>query len=91
MTGRITMHCHVSGRVQGVWFRGGAREQARALGIDGYARNLPDGRVDVLARGTPEAVAALLDWLRQGPPNAEVAELQHEQVDVIPDKGFRIL
>lgn len=91
MSERITIHCHVSGRVQGVWFRAAAREQARELGIDGYARNLQDGRVEVLARGTPDSVAALRRWLRRGPPGAEVTDLQCRESADEPDGGFRIL
>lgn len=91
MSTTMTIQCHVGGRVQGVWFRAGTREQARALGIDGYARNLPDGRVEVLARGTPEALEELRQWLRKGSPGAEVTELQCEKTDEIPESGFRTL
>lgn len=62
----------VSGRVQGVWFRGSCAEQARALGVHGWARNLPDGRVEVVAEGPPEAVATLERWCHRGPPAARV-------------------
>ena len=62
----------VSGRVQGVWFRAATREQALRLGVSGYAKNLPDGRVEVLATGSDDAVAALESWLWQGPPLAKV-------------------
>ena len=50
--------CWVSGRVQGVYFRGATQRRAEELGVTGYARNLPDGRVEVLACGAAEAVAA---------------------------------
>ena len=60
----------VSGRVQGVWFRASTREQALALGLRGFARNLPDGRVEVLAAGDDAALDRLAAWLRQGPPLA---------------------
>ena len=62
----------VSGRVQGVFFRASTREQARQLGLRGHARNLPDGRVEVLAVGEADAVDALARWLRHGPPRARV-------------------
>jgi len=73
--------CRVSGRVQGVWFRAATQEQARQLGVSGYARNLSDGRVEVLARGEPPAVQTLIDWLHQGPRNARVSRVD---VEVLP-------
>lgn len=70
--------CRVSGRVQGVWFRAATQQQARRLGVTGYARNLSDGRVEVLACGKPEAVGALVDWLHQGPRDARVTRVDVE-------------
>ena len=72
----------VGGRVQGVFFRAGTREQAQRLGLRGYARNRADGRVDVLAVGDAAAIDALAAWLRQGPPQARVDEL--ERLDANP-------
>lgn len=66
----------VGGKVQGVWFRASARDQALALGLRGHARNLADGRVEVLAVGTEAAIDELIAWLRQGPPLARVDELE---------------
>jgi acylphosphatase len=66
----------VAGRVQGVCFRAGAREEALRLGLRGYARNLADGRVEVLAAGDEAALDALARWLRQGPPLARVEALE---------------
>jgi len=66
----------VSGRVQGVFFRASTRERAQQLGCRGYARNLGDGRVEVLAVGEPAAVDALVAWLWHGPPAAHVADVQ---------------
>ncbi len=62
----------VSGQVQGVSYRASTRAQAQRLGLDGSAVNLADGRVEVVASGTLEAIDALEQWLRQGPPAAEV-------------------
>ena len=82
----------VNGKVQGVWFRASARDQAQALGLRGSARNLADGRVDVLVVGDAVAIDTLAAWLRQGPPLARVDELErlpaHE--DEAPDDGFDI-
>lgn len=72
----------VSGRVQGVFFRAGTREQARRLGLRGYARNLPDGQVEVVAAGTDEAIDALAQWLHVGPANARVDAVHREDVAV---------
>jgi acylphosphatase len=62
----------VSGKVQGVFYRASAREQALAFGVAGYAKNLPDGCVEVLATGADAALDALEAWLRRGPPAARV-------------------
>ncbi len=72
----ICRRCYVSGRVQGVWYRGSTQREAENLGVTGYACNLPDGRVEVLACGSRQAVDALCDWLLQGPPHAVVSDVQ---------------
>ena len=72
----------VSGKVQGVWFRAGTREQAVALGLRGYARNLPDGRVDVLAVGEADAIARLEAWLHRGTPLARVDAVEQSEVEI---------
>ena len=81
----------ISGRVQGVAFRACTRAQAEALGLRGYARNLPDGRVEVLACGEEQALQALLRWLHVGPPAARVDSVRSEDAgaeDCAP--GFRV-
>jgi len=80
--------CYVSGRVQGVFFRASTSKQARSLGVSGYARNLPDGRVEVLACGPDAAVQQLCDWLAQGPPGARVSEVTCSPDDETPPDGF---
>ncbi len=85
---RICCRCLVEGRVQGVYFRSAAREQALRLGVAGYARNLPDGRVEVLACGTPAAVAQLRDWLCSGPPMARVSAVTCESREYRPWSVF---
>jgi acylphosphatase len=69
----------VRGRVQGVWFRGSARERAQALGLLGWARNRADGSVEILVQGPRAPVENLVDWCRQGPPGARVASLAREE------------
>ena len=71
--GMICKKCLLSGRVQGVFYRGGAAQRAHELGVRGYARNLPDGRVEVLACGEDEAVQEFISWLWIGPSAAKVS------------------
>ena len=66
----------VSGRVQGVFFRASTREQALRLGLSGHARNLHDGRVEVVACGDAAALDLLAQWLAHGPPAAWVETLE---------------
>ena len=66
----------VHGRVQGVWFRDSTRREAERLGITGYAINLPDGNVEVLACGRLAAVDELQAWLHSGPPMARVRKVE---------------
>ncbi len=68
----------VSGRVQGVWFRAATREQALAQGLCGFARNLDDGGVEVVAVGEAAGIDALERWLWQGPPLAKVARVERQ-------------
>ncbi len=77
---KICVRCYVSGRVQGVCFRAYTRKQAQTLGLGGYARNLGDGRVEVLACGEQNGVTALQDWLWQGSPYAQVTDVRWEAV-----------
>jgi acylphosphatase len=72
----------VSGRVQGVFFRASTRQQALQLRLTGYAKNLPDGRVEVIAVGEPIALQKLLQWLWQGPPAASVTDVQSVDIEV---------
>lgn len=86
---KACQRCHISGRVQGVWFRDSTREQAERLGVTGYARNLADGRVEVLACGEDAALQQLKEWLWQGPRGArvEMVECSESELDSVP-AGF---
>lgn len=70
--GTGALRCRVTGRVQGVFFRASAQRKARALGIVGYARNLQDGSVEVLAIGSTAALDEMRAWLGVGPTAARV-------------------
>jgi acylphosphatase len=72
----ICKRCWVKGRVQGVFYRASTQEQAQKFSLTGYAKNLPDGSVEVLACGEAPAVAALCDWLWQGPLHAKVDKVE---------------
>ena len=69
-------HVWVSGRVQGVWFRQSCAEVARQLGVRGWIRNLPDGRVESVFEGDETAVEEMVAWCRQGPPRAVVTTVE---------------
>ncbi|OLB11742.1 MAG: hypothetical protein AUH10_09305 [Gammaproteobacteria bacterium 13_2_20CM_66_19] len=88
----IGKRCLVGGRVQGVYYRATAARRAQDLGVSGHARNLPDGRVEVLACGDQEAVLAFVKWLWIGSSASRVTSV--EVTDVVIDAaqtpaGFR--
>ncbi|MCD6094796.1 acylphosphatase [bacterium] len=68
-------HVFIKGRVQGVFFRQGTYEKAMELGISGWVRNLPDGRVEAVFEGEEEKVNKIIQWAKEGPPIAEVEEI----------------
>ncbi len=80
----------VQGRVQGVGYRYFTRRQAEALGITGYARNRPDGSVEVVAEGTDEALRDFEARLRAGPDFASVSGLDRAAIAERGDQGFHI-
>lgn len=84
----ICEKCIVRGKVQGVFFRAATQQEAQKLGITGYAKNLADGRVEVLLCGTPDAVGHLKAWLWQGPPAAHVADVTCHLVEDEAPSGF---
>lgn len=84
----ICMHCFVSGKVQDVWYRQSTKEQADRLGLTGWARNLPDGRVEVLVCGDRANVAELCEWLKRGPDLARVEGVVCEEQPWQELKGF---
>ncbi|GAB3831827.1 acylphosphatase [Hymenobacter jeollabukensis] len=80
----------IHGRVQGVFFRQSAKEQADRLGLHGYARNNPDDTVSIEAEGPTEALAALEAWCRQGPPRARVERVEAADGPVRGYAGFEV-
>jgi len=92
MAERARAHLLVSGSVQGVAFRQSAAWEAESLGLSGWVRNLPDGRVEALAEGPRPAVEALVAWCRRGPPAARVSGVEVSWSAALGDlgDGFRI-
>jgi acylphosphatase len=81
----------VRGRVQGVCFRASTRDMALRLGLSGYARNLGDGSVEVLACGEEAALDSLERWLAIGPPAAQVTSVSRDSASFASTVGFRVL
>jgi acylphosphatase len=91
---RISRRFRITGRVQGVYFRQSTRVQAERLALLGYARNMPDGSVEVLAHGAAEAVTELHRWLHRGPSSARVdgvLEIDLEPGTASPPVKFQVL
>jgi acylphosphatase len=88
----VTTKFLISGMVQGVGFRWFVARHARALGLVGYARNLPDGRVEVVVGGPEESLPALEQLLRAGPANAQVEQVERssEPAPILVGKSFDI-
>lgn len=84
-------HVWVTGRVQGVFFRGSCAEEAARLGIRGWIRNLPDGRVEAVFEGPRETVDEMLRWCEKGPPGAKVFRLAGKDEDPEDEQGFTVL
>ena len=89
----MTTRYLVSGMVQGVGFRWFVARHARTLGLTGYARNLPNGSVEVVAEGPEEALPALEELLRRGPASAQVDRVERStETSRIPlGKGFDVM
>ena len=87
----ICRHIYVSGRVQGVWFRAFVRDQAKKAGVQGWAKNLPDGRVEALLCGNQDSVLKVEAALHQGPRLARVDKLTSEDQPLTDIDDFKIL
>jgi acylphosphatase len=73
---KVRAHVYVSGLVQGVCFRAYTQELARELGVTGWVRNLPDGRVEAIFEGGREKVEEMINFCRRGPPGADVSDVE---------------
>jgi acylphosphatase len=91
MTARtVRARALVRGRVQGVWFRQSTANEAIALGVAGWVRNMADGSVEAAFEGPPEAVGLALDFVRVGPPRAEVTAVEVTWEEPAGEKGFAV-
>jgi acylphosphatase len=86
----MRMRVRVRGRVQGVFFRAEARARAESLGLAGWIRNLPDGRVEAVFEGEDECVESMVEWCRRGPAGAEVDAVEVEREEPVGETDFRV-
>lgn len=84
-------HVYISGDVQGVAFRDSTRQKAEELDLNGWVKNMPDGRVEALFEGPANAVQEMLDWCKEGPSQATVEDVdaEHESSEEDPE-GFEV-
>lgn len=80
----------VSGRVQGVFFRWSAKEQAGRLGLTGFIGNAPDGTVRIEIQGDEDALDTFVDWCRVGPKFASVTGVESSEMEPVEEKGFSV-
>jgi acylphosphatase len=90
MSDRVRAHVFVSGRVQGVFYRATTRDTARERGVDGWVRNLADGRVEAVFEGAAEDVEEMVEWCHEGSPQARVEDVDVEYGDPEGVDGFEI-
>jgi len=84
------VHVHASGRVQGVFYRAECARRARALGLAGFVRNLPDGRVEAAFEGPPDAIQKMVQWCQTGTDWSHVDDLEVAEEPAEGDKDFRV-
>jgi acylphosphatase len=87
---RTRAHVFVSGRVQGVYYRATTREAAEDRGVDGWVRNLDDGRVEAVFEGPRTAVEGMVEWCETGSPAADVSDVEVEYGEPEGEDGFRV-
>lgn len=80
----------VTGRVQGVWYRGAMQREALRLGLSGWVKNLPDGSVEAAVEGAGDLVDELVRWCASGPPAAQVTGVKTHDEPVRGYTGFNI-
>jgi acylphosphatase len=87
---RVRRHVFVTGRVQGVTYRASTRRAANERGVDGWVRNLDDGRVEAVFEGPEDAVESLVEWCDDGPSRARVEDVTVESEPPDGVEGFEV-
>ena len=87
---RVRAHVFVSGRVQGVFYRASTREKAREEGVDGWVKNLSDGRVEAVFEGPAAAVETMVEWCETGSRAASVEAVDRMSEEPTGIEGFEI-
>jgi acylphosphatase len=90
MSERTRVHVHVSGKVQGVYFRATTRDEAEKRGVDGWVRNLEDGRVEAVFEGAADAVEEMVEFCHEGPSAARVESVEVTHERPADEDGFRV-
>jgi len=90
MTDRTRAHVFVSGTVQGVYYRATTRDTARDRGVDGWVKNLADGRVEAVFEGADADVESMIEWCHEGSPAADVDDVEVTYEDPRGLEGFEI-
>ncbi|MFC6764609.1 acylphosphatase [Natrinema soli] len=90
MTDRTRAHVFVSGTVQGVYYRANTRDTAHETGVDGWVRNLEDGRVEAVFEGSEAAVESMIEWCHEGSPAADVERVEADYEEPRGEDGFEI-
>jgi len=90
MSERTRAHVFVSGTVQGVYYRANTRDAAREYGVDGWVRNLEDGRVEAVFEGQDGDVESVMEWCHEGSPRARVEDVTVEYEDPEGLSGFEV-
>ena len=90
MSETVARRVVVRGHVQGVFFRDSARSKARELGVTGWISNRSDGAVEAVFEGAADAVAAMVDWSRQGPGSADVDRVEESEESASGLTGFEV-
>ena len=86
-----TVSILITGKVQGVFYRKSARDQALTIGLTGQVRNLTDGSVQAIATGEPEQLESFIVWCKQGPPRAVVSNVTVSELELQLFKKFEIV
>jgi acylphosphatase len=86
-----TIHIQISGKVQGVYYRASAREEAQKLKLTGWVKNMSNGDVEATATGNEESLAKFVEWCREGPPGANVENIIVNKLDETAFEEFLIV